>query len=180
MQNGACANFVLLGIKWSWICAGKGKVVHSERGCWVARELSSPRRRSVGQPINVVSAVTHPSKRESTDCLSPSLRGVGSTMTSPCRRSHCCTRQLWRGVTPQRLVVWHCTQPRSQSSHGMKVLPLPQQPAPETPQRLETACHCRNSWPKRRRNVRLWAEVQPTKSRLVPRPQLSRRSEPKV
>ena len=27
--------------------------------------------------------------------------------------------------------------------------------------------NCRNSWPKRRRNVRLWAEVQPTKSHHV-------------
>ena len=82
-------------------------------------------------------------------------------MTSPCRRNLCCTRQLWRGVTPQRLVVWHCTQPPiSKLARDESFAPLPQQPALETPQRLETACHlpqqlCRND----AGNVRLWAEV---------------------
>ena len=74
-------------------------------------------------------------------------------------------QQQWWRMTPQ---------------HRSNVFPLTQQSGPWTPQRPETVTLCRNSWPKRRRNVRLNAEIQHTRSRLVHCPQLRRSSAPKV
>ena len=60
---------------------------------------------------------------------------------------YCCPQQLWWRLTLQRL---------------RRVVPLPQQSVLGRHNVLiATVCLCRNSWPKRRRNVRLWAEVQP-------------------